>query len=1172
MRDDVRREEDDVTVNANVMQIDNREPPEEVWEMAEVPEGAANVEGSGETEVWKRMETEVAAGDYNCERNGDHGGLEANVLYVDGEELLDEVAYHNTPHGEINQCPYIEVAIGTRDIKEMALIDTGSQVCCISQALYDSLREQGEKMEETRVSNVHLVTAVGGRSKRVTRQVLLRVRCGEVESDVPCLVIPNLVTRIVLGIEWCVEHQVNMKFTQQGGKYKIHITKERAGQLFVIASDGGGHKEVMDDRDEYVVATSMNVVSITGSVPRDDIEVMPRAVSLTEDEEERLNDLVTEFDDVFSDKPGLTHVYRHRLGIKDTSSFMGKAYPIPRVHRPAVQKVIDEMMENGIIRKANTRYINPLIVVPKKDGSVRICLDAREVNKRIEPAYERPEKVQDLIRRFHGNKWLTSLDLTSGYWQVELAKEDQPYTGFGFGGISYCFQRVPFGLKTAGSGFIRALNIALGNDVRDYAVVYVDDLIVFSRTFVEHLIHLKSILTKLREAGLTIKRKKSIFCQEEIRFLGHLVSGQGVRPDPERVKAIWEFPLPRTQRQLKSFLGICNFYRPFVKNYAMVMTDLRDLLKGGSKWKWNSKAEAAFTGLKEAFQREVILSQPDLSRRFSVECDASYIGVGAVLYQEEGEERRVITMASRGLNKAEQNYTVTEIELLSVVFALTKFREYVLGRKVTIVTDHKALEFLLTSKFSSNRLMRWMLYIQEYDFEIRYRKGKDNVVADFLSRHPVQDGRLVNQEHCQGVMIGVTKIHIDKEIRERLKHLKRIQQECPRGKEIMVVLNGENNDKRLAGNFQLMDEYICHLDRRGQGRIWIPEELEKDVTWAYHQDLGHYGSDKCYSAIRQAFWWKGMSRGIRKILATCDRCQRTKHPARYLEGPWQNVRREAKGDLVLCDYYGPLVKSKGKCQYIFVIIDSFTKFVKMYPLQRATTKATLDKFLDKYCVEYGKPKEILSDHGTQFTSKVWIETLAKAGIKAIFSSVRNPQGNQAERVMRRLGQAFRIYCQKEHWKWKDWMYDIERWMNITVHASTGYTPLQLQTGELPSYTVPELLGLPARDGDRDQKFELVMAQENMDRAAKKRGRQQKKIFYDELAVGSEVLLRTPGVSCLEKREMAKFLDLYEGPYVIKWKLGNNAYVLQGRDGTEKGVYNVRLLRKYVTEEGSRRCN
>lgn len=611
-------------------------------------------------------------------------------------------------------------------------------------------------------------------------------------------------------------------------------------------------------------------------------------------------------------------------------------------------------------------------------------------------------------------------------------------------------------------------------------------------------------------------------------------------------------------------MGLCSFFRQFVPNFARTVEDLRSLLGGKNKWRWTEEANKAFMDLKEAFEKRVLLSQPYFDLPFVIETDACLSGLSGVLYQGEKEDKRIISMVSRGLNSAEKKFTISEIEMLAIVFAMTKFREYVLGRPLTVVTDHKALQFLMSSKLNSSRLTRWVLYLQEYDFKVVYRPGADNFFCDYLSRHPIVDGKVSNEdERPQGVVIGAAKVIIEPEVRKRLKGIRKAQQEDPFGQKQMKELQAptEGMVERTDRKFQVLDGYICHIDSKEGSRIWVPPSLINDVVWSYHYDTGHCGASKCQAAITRNFWWKGMSRTIRKILRTCDRCQKAKHPRRYLEGKWSSTLPQSKGEIVLCDYFGPLPRARGGVQYIFVLIDGFTKYVKLYPLCRATTRMSLRKFLEDYCVKLGKPKKILSDNGSQFVSPLWASTLEAEGIRAIRCSIRNPQGNLAERIMSRLGQAFRTYCSQRHTTWIDWVKPIETWINHAVHDSTGCTPIELQLGTQPQFLVPKILGLK-QDGAVDMEWQVRLAQDKMRKASVQRGKQQKRLYVDVFHTGDKVLLRIPGVSNAAKKEMGKMFDLYHGPYVIRRRIHENTYELSTVRGKVKGKYNLRSLRRY----------
>lgn len=1115
--------------------------------------------------------------------------VEENALcYVTPEELVDEDQYHNHDENAIPECPHLMITIGDDTTAVAALVDSGAELSCVQKEYLEALVSNGVQLPEIPVTNVNIITALGSRSKRISTQVLLPIECQGKKMEVTALVVPRLLKYVILGQDWIAKNQVTIschRFLRPLINSEEEVLHLRDGRPIYVVVSGeqteGDHGTSIDEH--FITAASQNMVTAIsreragmekGEVPLtalgDEGCPLQGAVAtsvarreLTPQQQQQLDAVMKEHECVFSEVPGKTHVYTHRLEVTDDSPFCGKSYPVPHAHREAVQRAIDNMLKMDVIERSDTIYVNPLVVVSKKMGlEPRVCVDARALNVRLKPAYERPERMNDLLRRFNGKTWLSSIDLTSGYWQVPLAKEDRKYTGFGFRGMVYQFKRVPFGVKTASAAFIRALHLALGSDVLDYAVIYIDDIVVFSETFDQHLKDIASVLSKLKAAGMTVRRAKSVFCREEVKFLGHRVTSEGLSPDPDKIEVIKQFPTPRTQRQLRSFLGLSNFFRQHVPSYARIMEDLRGLLSTKKKWCWTPEADVAFKNLKKAFENRVMLSQPDFTLPFVVETDASLAGVAGVLYQMIGEERKIISIVSRGLSSAETRFSISEIELLSILFSVTKFREYILGQEVTVITDHKALQFLRSSKLTSSRLSRWSLLLQEYHLNIIYRPGVENYFCDFLSRNPM--GQVASTEpRSKGVLVGVAKIAMDPDVRKRLKNIRQVQHDHSKEQSWYSQLQSPANEGNSSNSsrYYINDGYIYHSDGQGRKRVWIPPPLVNDIIWSYHYDLGHFGAAKCQHAISRDFWWRGMSREIRHVIATCERCQRSKYPRYNLQGKWNNVLPQSRGELVLCDYLGPLPKAKGGYQYVFVIVDGFTKYVRFYPLKRATTKMTLRWFLEDYCVEFGKPTRILSDNGSQFSSPVWTDTLAEHGIKASKISVRHPQGNAAERIMFRLGQAFRTYCHAKHVTWIDWLPLIERMTNIAVHDCTGFTPYELQTGGVPQYTVPQLLGLPLPE-PIDSEWQVRVVRERMRRAGIERGKQQKGIRVEIFAKDEAVLLRVPGVSNAAQKIIGKLCDIFQGPFYIEERVRDNTYRLRNADGTQKGTFNVRSLRRY----------
>lgn len=466
--------------------------------------------------------------------------------------------------------------------------------------------------------------------------------------------------------------------------------------------------------------------------------------SLSPAQSDLLLNLITRYKRLFSEKPGLTGIYEHHIKLKNNKAYIKRNYPVPFAMRDSVRKEIQRMIDLGVVELSTSEYLNPLRIVIKKDGTVRCCLDARFLNELIEGDNESPPLINEIMHQYHNKNYLTTLDLTAGYWQVPLAKDSRPYTAFLFDGKLYQFTRIPFGLKTAGSGFMKAIRMALGNNCHQFLTSYVDDLLIATGSFEEHLQSLEFVFNRLLQHNFTLRIEKARFCQPEVSFLGYLLSPYGIKPDTDKLDKILKFEEPKNLVELQRIIGLCNYYRQFSLNHAKYLDPFRKLLSKKHTWEWNDYYSRAYKELKENFVKVIHLSHYDLDRPFYVQTDGSNTGICGVLYQIDNDgNHRVITIVSRCLIQAEKNYTTTEIELLAIVYAVVKFRVYLMGRRFNIVTDHQALVFLNKTQFLGARLSRWSLLLQEYDFQITHCTGKENIVADFFSRYP--EGKFIEQ-------------------------------------------------------------------------------------------------------------------------------------------------------------------------------------------------------------------------------------------------------------------------------------------------------------------------------------------------------------------------------------------------------------------------------------------
>lgn len=1059
--------------------------------------------------------------------------------------------------------PIVNLEVWDKQIK--VLIDSGCERSCISSKFYNECMSEGRKLEDIPVKSTHVITAVGTKSQKIQKQVIIPVKA-EVETFLqPCLIVNNLVFPMILGVDWLSQHQVKIDFE---AKCIYVVGDEAKGKIKIrfdgIAEEGECVEEMQGDSEDK----RSGGFKIGHMVIEDDriseIQDVIEKTEIKENQKEQLEEILREYVEIFSESPGKTHTYEHSFSVRDNSNFVGPVYAIPQKYAKAVDEEIKKMLSLGIIEPSASANLNPLVVIPKKDGSVRLCIDARQLNKRIEPDQQRAESIEGLIQRFEGCKIFSIMDLSASFWQIPLKAEDRPLTAFAYKNFLYQFTRVPFGTRTSSAALIRAMSRILGSDTAEFATSYVDDLVIASRTFEDHIRHLQLIFEKIQQGGLTLKITKSIFCASEITFLGHTVSEEGVRPERSRLEKICNTPTPENLKQLKSFLGVCNYFRRFVLRYSFLTEPFRELLKGNTRWKWTNVHDVAYQRLKAGFCEAVTLQYPSLQRGYILMTDASMEGVAGILCQkDEDGNLGIVSLASRGLSIAEKRYTVTELELLAIIYSVTKFRTYVLGVNLEIWTDHNALVFIDTCKLTSNRMTRWILALSEYDYSIKHIKGKENVIADFLSRSTLNaNAGMVPQ---QGILICTGNATGDKETQVRLKQLK-FEQEKDKGmSKILEILKGMKPDESVKQGkyvYKLVSGFLARKAREEEWKILVPVSLQNDMIWYVHYNLGHFGANKVLHELQRNFIWKNMGRQVRKTLATCDLCQRSKHPNRYLEGPRQAVIRQKPRELLSVDLFGPLVKSSYGYQYIFVVLDSFTKFVKMYPMRVATARGCVKILTEKYIPEFGCPEAILSDHGSQFTAKIWTKTLRDMNIEVLYSSIRNPQSNMVERVMKDLGRMMRTYVHLKHNSWFSKLQTIENWCNMSYHESIGCTPFEVQYGKKHCGVMEKLLGLEVDEKNYSLHF-LNKAQKNIIAAAKKRIDRRKHRVGDEFNVGDKVLLRVPLPSSSADHVMSKFFLLYKGCYTVAKRIGKCAYSLVDNDGMGIGTFNIRAMKRYI---------
>ena len=471
---------------------------------------------------------------------------------------------------------------------------------------------------------------------------------------------------------------------------------------------------------------------------------------LNSDQCQSLKKLLCEHSNLFSKHSGdigHTNLVEHEIDTGDTRPFKQQPYRIPLAKRLHAEAEIQKMADEGIIEPSTSPWCSPIVMASKKDGSIRFCLDFRKLNSFTLKDSKPLPRIDDTLDALSGSEWFSTMDLKSGFWQVGLSEKDRPKTAFStFGGALWQFTVMPFGLCNAPATFERLMERVLSGLSWVKCLVFLDDIIVFSKTFDEHIQNLKEIFIRLKEANLKLSPKKCTLLQHEVSFLGHIVSNHGVSTDPHKTKAISEWPIPRNVKDVRSFIGICSYYRRFVKDFAKVAKPLHQLTETNKQFVWTDECQSAFDELKLLLTTTPILSYPKEHGLFILDTDASGTGLGAVLSQVQNGEEKVISYYSKCFSKSERNYCVTRRELLAVVSAVKQYHHYLYGCNFLVRSDHGALRWLMNFKQPGGQLARWLETLSMYDFNIEHRQGRVHSNADGLSRRPCYSH---DCKHCE---------------------------------------------------------------------------------------------------------------------------------------------------------------------------------------------------------------------------------------------------------------------------------------------------------------------------------------------------------------------------------------------------------------------------------------
>lgn len=839
-----------------------------------------------------------------------------------------------------------------------------------------------------------------------------------------------------------------------------------------------------------------------------------------------------------------THLMKHHIDTGDAKPIKQVQYTMSPYVQKDVYEEIDRLLKIGaIFRCSASGWNNPMVAVRKPSGKIRLCLDARKLNGVTKKDAYPTQQMNRILSRLTGTKVLSAIDFSDAYLQVELDEQSQEKTAFSISGKGYfAYCRMPFGLCNSGATLCRLVDSVIGCDLEPNVFIYLDDIIVATDTFEEHIKMLATIADRLTKAGLTISPEKSRFCMKRLSYLGYIIDENGIQPDPMKIDSVCNYPVPKTVKDVRRLVGLAGWYRRFIPNFSTITAPLSELTKKGRKFEWTKEADEAMATIKKILISAPVLANPDYSKKFIIQTDASDIGMGGLLVQGEGADERVIAYTSAKFTATQRNYQTTERECLAVITAIEKFRPYIEGAHFTVVTDHASLLWLKNLKDPTGRLCRWALRLQPYNFDLVHRRGSQMVVADALSR-------------------AVELVDIENFSNAKDKWYDNLM-------ERVATVPSEYSNFRVENNTLYKN---CTVAKRNLGfvsdwRVVVPTNRRNDVMADCHSSAlsAHGGYHKTIDRVRRNYFWPNMDGDVRSFVRSCEVCKSAKHSNITQRAPMGLFRESHQPWRVLyLDFIGPLPKSKQGNINILTVVDSFTKFVHAHPMRAATTKKLISFMENRIFLVFGVPETIYCDNGSQFVSREFKNFLTRYGVCFAPVSRYHPQANAAEAANKTIVTSIRTFIKddEDHRNWDGQLQSITCAMNNSLHSTIKFSPYFANFGQNMSTNGKSYSVIPSNENSGQNsdhlrlekirnivKKNLLAAYES---SKKRYDLRSRPISYD---VGDIVWKVNTLPSNAERKVAAKFFGNVKCK--IKRKVGTCSYELEDMSGKSLGIFST----------------
>lgn len=769
---------------------------------------------------------------------------------------------------------------------------------------------------------------------------------------------------------------------------------------------------------------------------------------------------------------GRTDTVEMRIDTGKNDPIKKNPYRTPLKQREEVNVALEEMLQAGVIERSNSPWSFPIVLVKKKDGTKRFCVDFRALNK-ITKKYARALPViDDILASLGSAKYFSKLDLKSGYWQVKLNEKDKEKTAFTCHRGLFQFNVMPFGLANAPGVFQELMSVVLQGQ-EEFAVPYLDDILIFSKTKEEHVRHIEKVLGSLRRHNLRLKAAKCEFFGKEVQYLGFRVSEKGIQPEGDKVKAIQAIATPTTVKQVRSFIGMTSYYRRFIKDFSVIAEPLIRLTRKHARFCWDDACQSAFNRLKSKLAEMVMLAYPDTNKGYRLYTDASDYAIGATLSQmvydpEEGREiEKPIYFLSHKLSDTQTRWSTIEKEAYAIHYALNKLNHYLHSATFTIYTDHRPLEYLLKSPIQNRKIQTWALSMAGYDCTIQYLKGKDNVCADLLSRAvnasrdeddpPVEiDDRNYTVSAINSNRFEPREFvsHKDDEgspvVSERptLSGLDMCKEQDADSQivELKKRMRSGKTSKMEEKKYIIMDDIVYYLSTPDDDpviRLYIPSHLRMKVLKQYHDENGHMGVEKTFHSIKQKYFWPGLFKKVNEHIGKCVPCQ-TRNLRKQQPQMQETDMPSFPFAKIALDISGPYPRTLSGNQYIVTFIDMYSGWPEAFAVPNKKAETVVHLLIEEIFPRFGAPLQLLTDNGPENVNGIMKRALEELNVDHVTTSFYHPQSNgKIERFHRTMHDVLAKKIGDNDRSWDMYLNQMLAAVRFHVSETTKYSPYYL---------------------------------------------------------------------------------------------------------------------------------